>query len=106
LDELLLVNNALEEIRFKTDQPICDADSLVNDLFIIQRGNVIVENENQKIELHSKDYFGEMALFDYAPLSVTMVAKTNCTILKLSREKFNNLLEVCPRLLLCYSQLS
>jgi HEAT repeat protein len=103
LDELLLVNNFLEESKFLAGTTICNSNTFLNDLLIIYRGNTIIYQENQTQEVYPGQYFGEMALFDYAPLSVTMIAKTNCTILTLSREKFNQLLELCPRLLLCYS---
>ncbi len=104
LDELLLVNKFLEESQFLAGKTICNCDHLVNDLFIIYQGNAVIYQENQIKDLHTSQYFGEIALFDYAPLSVTIIAKTNCTILTLSRENFNHLLELCPRLLLCYSQ--
>lgn len=106
LDELLLISNFLEETQFLAGSTICTCDRLVNNLLIIYRGNAFIVQYNQVKELHPGQYFGEMALFDYAPLSVTIVAKSNCTILTLSRENFNHLLEICPRLLLCYSQSS
>ncbi|ATX81633.1 Cyclic nucleotide-binding domain-containing protein [Mariprofundus ferrinatatus] len=39
---------------------------------------------------------GEMALLDTYPRSATVIAKTPCTLLIISREKFDNILEQYP----------
>ncbi len=104
LDELFSVNEIIQEQQFVAGSIICNSDNLINDLYIIYRGNALIFEDSQVKELQPGQYFGEIALFDYIPLTVKIMAQTNCSILIISRNDFNVLVEVCPRLLLCYSQ--
>ncbi|MEW6680922.1 MAG: Crp/Fnr family transcriptional regulator, partial [bacterium] len=77
-------------------------DDLGVHLFIVKRGSVkvIVEHEDGReiilSILYPGDIFGEMSLLDGKPRSATVVAKEDCEVLTITRNKFLSFLKEHP----------
>lgn len=67
-------------------------------LFVVQRGRMQVEKEiggnttKRLQELGPGDFFGEMSFLNKAPRSASVRALTECSVLKVSAEKFDKLI--------------
>ena len=62
-------------------------------LYIVLEGKVKVHRKEKAIaELGSRECFGEMALLDASPRSATVTAMDNVTLLKISREDFQEIM--------------
>lgn len=78
---------------------ICLEGALEATFYIIMKGTVeISKNINQSEErvltqLHSGDFFGEMAIIHNAPRSATVTTVTDTQVLEIPREGFSNMLE-------------
>ncbi|NES82205.1 MAG: cyclic nucleotide-binding domain-containing protein [Moorea sp. SIO2B7] len=106
LDELLLINPVLQEKYFRAGEKICSLEKGVRELYLVSEGTILLSSAKNPIaELEKGDSFGEMTLFDDSHLEVAVVAKTDCSVITLSRKQFEVLINTCPRLLLCFSQL-
>ena len=111
LDELLLINSNLIEEKFKAGATIYTEGNLVKQLSIIYKGSVVMlqqigDSQQSLAQLNYGQYFGEITLFDDSPRSTTAIANTDCTLLTLSRDNFNKLINLFPRLLVYFSQSS
>jgi len=65
------------------------------EMYLIERGHVIVSNENKKIsyaQLHEGDYFGETCLLGATTRMATVYAVTYCDCFVLTKEDFNDVL--------------
>lgn len=89
-----------KELNFKKGEIIFEENSNADGFYIICNGEVEilkkVEDTEQNEILAVKrdgDVFGEMAIIDDLPRSATIKAKTDITLLKLSRDIFNELLK-------------
>jgi len=69
-------------------------------MYVILRGAVkIVKVSGETIiELHEGDFFGEVALFDYALRTASAAAFEDSVILEITRNEFNRLFSVAPAL--------
>ena len=62
-------------------------------LYIVLDGRVKVHRKERAIaELGQRECFGEMALLDASPRSATVTAMDNVTLLKISREDFQDIM--------------
>jgi hypothetical protein len=108
LDELLSINRALIREEFPAGTQLAAPGQILQKMYIIYQGTVRSISDNDASpgssdRLISGAYIGEMALLQDYPLDLTVVAQTDTTILTLARSKFEQLIEVCPRLLTCLS---
>mmetsp|Transcript_6892 Transcript_6892/g.13730 ORF Transcript_6892/g.13730 Transcript_6892/m.13730 type:complete len:1017 (-) Transcript_6892:11-3061(-) len=65
------------------------------EMYLIERGHVIVSNDNKKTsyaQLHEGDYFGETCLLGATTRMATVYAVTYCDCFVLSKEDFNDVL--------------
>ena len=65
------------------------------EMYLIERGHVIVASDNKKIsyaQLHEGDYFGETCLLGATTRMATVYAVTYCDCFVLSKEDFNEVL--------------
>lgn len=75
---------------------------LGHDMFVILKGEVdviVYTNDGKEVllaTLKEPEMFGEIALFDGQPRTATVVARTDCEILKLTREEFIELVREKP----------
>lgn len=94
--------NFLRERKFRRGEYIFYEGDEGNQLFIIAEGLVKVtklnEDGREKILsiLGPGEFFGELSLFDGAPRSATIQAKSECKMYSLERKEFLNLLKQSP----------
>lgn len=98
-EELRPVADMFSELSLREGSTIIKENEPGDSFYIILSGTVKVERGGREIALlKEKDYFGEMALLDYETRSATLIAVTDCELLKLNREDFDELLEEHPGL--------
>jgi hypothetical protein len=105
LDELLLIDEALVSQQFMASETVFDEGSWGSHLYIIASGTVqivkTVDDEQKEIkQLGMGNYFGEIALFDDAPRWNGAIAKDDCMLLKLEKQRFISLTTQRPHILL------
>ncbi len=105
LDELFLIDKALEQQQVLSNETIYTEGSWGDRLYIIAEGSVkIVKNlddKQQEIKQLTKgQYFGEVALFDNAPRWDGAIAIQDCTLLKLEKKRFISLITQRPHIIL------
>ncbi|MFZ5642331.1 MAG: ABC transporter substrate-binding protein [Bacillota bacterium] len=88
---------ALEEINYKDGQVIFQQGEFGDSLYIIVRGTAVVFiNEGDEIRelarLGERECFGEMSLLTGDPRSAGVRAATDLTVLRLSKDRFDELL--------------
>ena len=69
-------------------------------MYVILQGAIMISRASGETiaELHEGDFFGEVALFDYALRTASAVAKEDSFILEITRNDFNKLFSVAPAL--------
>ncbi len=105
LDELLLIDAVLEAQQFMAGETIFEEGSWGTHLYIIASGTVqfvkILDEEQWEFkQLAAGNHFGEIALFDDFPHWSGAVAKDDCLLLKLEKQRFINLTTQRPHILL------
>ncbi len=105
LDELLLIDESLDQTHVLTGATIFTEGDLAAHLYIIAEGTVQLVKEIDEMprglrQLGRGDYFGEVALFDDAPLWDSAIAQTDCTLLKLEKNRFLSLITQRPHMIL------
>ncbi|MBT9312850.1 cyclic nucleotide-binding domain-containing protein [Leptothoe kymatousa] len=105
LDELLLIDEALEPQQVIAGETVFEEGSWGAHLYIIAAGTVqlvkTVDDDPREIKLLTTgNYFGEIALFDDAPRWNGAIAKEDCLLLKLEKQRFISLTTQRPHILL------
>ncbi|NEQ50311.1 MAG: cyclic nucleotide-binding domain-containing protein [Leptolyngbya sp. SIO3F4] len=105
LDELLLIDEALVPQQLIAGETIYEEGSWGSHLYIIVSGTVqivkTVDEEQREIkQIQTGTYFGEIALFDDAPRWNGAIAKNDCMLLKLEKQRFISLTTQRPHILL------
>jgi len=88
-------------IRYHKDEIIFEQDELARDLYIIQKGDVIIYRTylNHKVELarlSEGEVFGEFSFFDGAPRSATAIALNDVEVLKIIGKGGEGLVKELP----------
>jgi HEAT repeat protein len=87
--------------RFEAGEVIVTEEEPGDELYVLTEGRVVVSVGGHQInELHARQYFGEMALFDGQPRVATVTAAEDTTVLRLERDAFYQLGRQCPDLLM------
>jgi hypothetical protein len=105
LDELMLIDESLEQTQVLSGETIFIEGDMAAHLYIIADGQVQLVKEidgakRSLRQLGKGDYFGEVALFDDAPLWDGAIALDNCTLLKLEKNRFLSLITQRPHMIL------
>ncbi|GAB4531526.1 MAG: hypothetical protein Tsb0014_15160 [Pleurocapsa sp.] len=105
LDELFLIDKALESEQVLAKQTIYREGTWGSHLYIIADGAVqILKNVDGKPEnikqLSQGQYFGEIALFDNSPRWDSAIALQDCTLFKLEKKRFISLISQRPHIIL------
>ncbi|MGK7901325.1 MAG: HEAT repeat domain-containing protein [Hormoscilla sp.] len=106
-DELLQVQEALKLQECAANEQICAAETPGSQLYIVYKGSFsLVEpdasGEAEPQQLIVGQHWGETGLFGDYPLPATMIADSDdCKLLTLPRENFQEIVNLCPRLLKC-----
>ena len=104
LDDLLVIDGVTRQEDFLAGQVVCRQGTEGHELYVVYRGEVVVEREvdGEQVPvatLGPGEPLGEMALFDALPRSATVVAKTDCTLLVLQHRQFLHIAEQRPEIL-------
>ncbi len=97
-----LVLQHLQRVVVPAGRVIFEQESLGDDLYVIENGQVQVirqlENgiDNALAVLEGGEIFGEMALLEEQPRSARVVAYTDVSLLSISRQTFDRLIEESP----------
>ena len=117
-DQLDRIADAATVARFSTGDQIIRKGEEGEVFYIIETGAVICKNlsgDQSNNILHEGDYFGERALLKREPRAADVYAETDCSLIALHREDFENLLghlrellehNLGVRLLLCVPMLA
>ncbi|MEL7330652.1 MAG: cyclic nucleotide-binding domain-containing protein [Cyanobacteria bacterium J06560_2] len=105
LDELILIDESLEQTQVLAGETIFAEGELTAHLYIVAEGTAQLVKEidgtpRKTREMIRGDYFGEVALFDDAPLWDGAIAQTDCTLLKLEKNRFLSLITQRPHIIL------
>lgn len=105
LEELYLIDNVLETQQILAEQTVFSEGNWGYHLFIIASGTISlvkeIDGEEQELEqLSTGEFFGEIALFDDAPRWNGAIALTDCTLLKLEKNRFLSLIAQRPHIIL------
>ncbi len=105
LDELLLIDKALEQQQVFAKETIYTETSWGSHLYIIAEGTVQIvkqlDGEAQEIkQLSPGQHFGEVAIFDDAPRWDGAIALEDCILLKLEKKRFISLIAQRPHIIL------
>ncbi|MBP7651942.1 cyclic nucleotide-binding domain-containing protein [Candidatus Dependentiae bacterium] len=86
-----------EEINFQHDEIIFSEGDLGDCMYLIGEGKILIKSENFIIAERSEgECIGEMSIIDMAPRSASAIATSNVKTLKLTIDKFYQLLSVEP----------
>ena len=102
-DELAYLAERFSEAEYKPGEVIIAQGTRGESFFLIYRGSVrVVRKTDTRTEqlavLVDNDYFGDMELVSRRPRAASVIALTPVTVLILSKENFNELLQQNPRL--------
>lgn len=109
--ELAKIIPAFEKVRYKEGELIFEEGAKGDSLFIIANGSVKIfkKDTNNNIKeiaiLGPKNCFGEMALFTGEKRSASIIAITEVTAFKLTKERFDKLLRQHHFLALFFNEL-
>ncbi|MEM8504534.1 MAG: cyclic nucleotide-binding domain-containing protein [Cyanobacteria bacterium P01_D01_bin.1] len=105
LDELMLIDESLEQTQVLSGETIFIEGDMAAHLYIVADGQVQlvkqIDGEKRSLKRLGKgDYFGEVALFDDAPLWDGAIALDDCVLLKLEKNRFLSLITQRPHMIL------
>jgi len=99
--ELAIVEGYIHSRDFGEGEVIMYQGAAGHGMYIIVEGTVTIAlkpGDPALAELHSGEFFGELAILDNSPRSASAVAKTACRTLGLFRADLFKLIEANPRL--------
>jgi CRP-like cAMP-binding protein len=89
---------ASEELRDMGDDVFLEGDP-GDSLYLVLEGKVRVHSGGKTIsELGARECFGEMAILDAAPRSASVTAISDTSLLKVSREDFQDIMAEKPQI--------
>jgi hypothetical protein len=104
LDEILLIDNALESAEYLPGEIIFSEGTLGERFYIIVQGKVRivreVEGEEKELALlEAGQHFGEISLFEDFLRSANAIAAEHCVLLTLEKTRFVSLVTQRPQIL-------
>ena len=104
LEQLRVLTLHLEEQHFLPGEVIMYEGEFSQELYILMSGRVRIakdyggRHERTLVVLTQGDFFGDMAIFENAPRSATIVAEEESELLALSAEKFKQTIYQKPEM--------
>ncbi len=100
-EEKLLLESFLYSYEVKKGEAIFEEGDIGSDLYLIKKGKVRIfllrdEEEIELAVLKEGDFFGEMAILREDKRSASVKAIEDTTLLRLSNDTFNGLIETHP----------
>ena len=85
------------EMNVPAGTAIVNEGEVGNCMYIIFDGTVRIHKQKRLlVELHEKDFFGELALLDIETRSATATASTDCILFRIDQEPFYDMMESRP----------
>jgi CRP-like cAMP-binding protein len=92
-----LTESSIPVWYLKPGETIFKEGETAKELYVIQSGQVDIQLGNRLLAtLEANDIFGEMALLDSGPRSATAIAKTDVTLVPISKKDFLVLVSRAP----------
>lgn len=100
LDELSIVNSLLEGVKYEAGESIVWSEN-TESLYLVYQGCVVLLYDSEEVkEFKAGESFRQPDYFEDELVSNTaMIAKTDCTVLRLSKNKFEEVIDIDLRLL-------
>jgi len=100
-DQLALFVSLVEPLQVKPNRLVVRRNDPGDAMFLLLVGDVrvsdTVEGKDTTIAtLETGDFFGEMCLFDEGPRSADVIANRECTLLKITKQAFDDLIVEHP----------
>ncbi len=100
-DQLATFVSLVEPVQATLNSMIVRMNELGSSMYLILNGEVQVSRttggrETVLATLETGDFFGEMCLFDEAPRSANVTASRHCTLLRITRQAFDSMIETHP----------
>ena len=97
IDFGVLTGNGIATRSARAGEVIFKEGDAADQLFVVKSGEVAIRSGNRTLaELSTNHIFGEMALIDDAPRSVTAVARTDVELVPISEKQFLFLVSQTP----------
>ncbi|MBI5610473.1 MAG: cyclic nucleotide-binding domain-containing protein [Deltaproteobacteria bacterium] len=98
-EQLLPVAEIVQHVHVEGGDLVFAEGQPGNHLYVILEGNIeIMKGQEHLATLGTKECFGEMALLDQAPRMASARAQTDADLLAISRDDFQDLLDMHPAL--------
>lgn len=98
-EQLLPVADIVQQVHVEAGDLVFAEGQPGNHLYVILEGAVdVLRGEEAVAKLGVKECFGEMALLDSSPRSASVRARKDCELLAISRDDFQDLLDMHPAL--------
>jgi CRP-like cAMP-binding protein len=100
-DQLSVFVSMVEPVQVKPNRLIVRMNDPGDCMYLLLNGEVRVSEtidgrETILAALETGDFFGEMCLFEEAQRSADVVAGRDCTLLKITKQAFDNMMETHP----------
>jgi CRP/FNR family cyclic AMP-dependent transcriptional regulator len=100
-DQLALFVSLLEPVQMKPNRVIVKTNDNGDCMYLLLDGEVRVSNtvegrETILAKLETGDFFGEICLFDEGARSADVIANRDCTLLKITKQAFDDMIEQHP----------
>ena len=102
-EQILQLAGLMEGMQVKANRIIVRIREHGDCMYLILSGEIRVSLDAENREtvlatLETGDFFGEIALFDEGPRSADIIANTDCTLLKISQQAFDEVLARHPEI--------
>jgi voltage-gated potassium channel len=102
---LMDLASAMHEERFVDAADICREGEIGNCMYLIVEGRVGLRSGSTRLaEMGTRDFFGEMALFDGITRSATVTAEGEVLVLRLDRNDLLHLMDELPAIAIAICQ--
>ena len=100
-DQLSIFVSLVEPVQVKPNRLVVRMKDRADCMYLLLNGEVRVSETTDGREtilavLETGDFFGEMCLFEEAQRTADVVANRDCTLLKITKQAFDNIIETQP----------
>ncbi|MBP0000981.1 MAG: MFS transporter [Cyanobacteria bacterium SID2] len=111
LDELWSLDRGFQHQYYREGDTVCQEGEIGNTLYLVYRGElrVSVADDSRVLSrdrLVPGDYFGDSGLFGEIPYRATVTTTSDVILLCLTKDSFNVLIDVLPKLPSCFAFVS
>ncbi|MGC9502846.1 MFS transporter [Baaleninema sp.] len=105
LDEVWSLDRGFQLKTYEEGDAICREGEVGNTLYVLYRGRLHVTSQMEESDrcLTPGSYFGDSSLFGEFPYGATAIAESSCQLLCLTKDSFDVLIDVLPKLPSCFA---